>query len=109
MAALATAGGTSVITETVFENRFTHASELARMGADIKIEGRGAVIEGVRKLTGAQVRTTDLRAGAALTIAALGSEGVSEIHDIHHIERGYKEFDKKLKGLGAKITRIEDV
>ncbi|HCT65540.1 MAG TPA: UDP-N-acetylglucosamine 1-carboxyvinyltransferase [Lachnospiraceae bacterium] len=99
------AKGTSVITETVFENRFLHAGELTRMGADIKIDGRIAVVDGVRKLTATQVKATDLRAGAALVLAAMTAEGETEISDIFHIDRGYCLFEEKLIKLGAKIRR----
>jgi UDP-N-acetylglucosamine 1-carboxyvinyltransferase len=92
----------------VFENRFMHVGELKRMGADIKIESRSAVIEGVKKLTGAQVKATDLRAGAALLLAALRAQGTTEISDIYHIDRGYCSLDQKLNSLGAKIERVED-
>jgi len=77
------------------------------MGADIKIDSRSAIIEGVDRLTGTQVKATDLRAGAALILAALGASGTTEIHDIYHIDRGYFRFDEKLRGLGAKIIRVE--
>ncbi len=107
MSLLTLSEGTSVVTETVFENRFMHVGELKRMGADIKIESRSAIIEGVKKLTGSQVRATDLRAGAALMLSGLMAEGVTEISDIYHIDRGYYNFDKKLVSLGAKIKRIE--
>lgn len=100
--------GTSMITETVFENRFQHAGELKRMGADIRIESRSAVIEGVDKLTGTQVKATDLRAGAALILSALAAEGQTEIGDIYHIERGYYKIEEKLKTLGANIQRVEE-
>jgi UDP-N-acetylglucosamine 1-carboxyvinyltransferase len=100
--------GTSIVTETVFENRFMHVGELKRMGADIKIESRSAVIEGVEHLTGAQVKATDLRAGAALMLAALRATGDTEVSDIFHIDRGYCELDKKLISLGAHIQRIEE-
>lgn len=99
--------GTSMITETVFENRFLHASELQRMGAKINIESRSAVIEGVDKLTGTQVKATDLRAGAGLILSALAAEGQTEISDIFHIERGYCHIEKKLKNLGAHICKID--
>jgi len=102
------AQGTSMIIETIFENRFMHVSELKRMGAKIKIEGRSAIVEGNNKLTGAQVKATDLRAGAALIIAGLAAEGTTEITDIQHIERGYVGIDEKLRKLGAKIHRVED-
>lgn len=102
------AQGTSMIIETIFENRFMHIGELKRMGANIKIEGRSAIIEGSTKLTGTQVKATDLRAGAALVLAGLGAEGTTEITDIEHIDRGYAGFDEKLRALGAKISRVED-
>ena len=105
MSLLATASGTSIITESIFENRFMQAGELKRMGADIKIEGRSAVVEAVPRLTGAQVRATDLRAGAALVLAALKAEGATEISDIYHIDRGYQDLDVQLKKLGADISR----
>ncbi len=105
--ALATVSqGTSVITETVFENRFMHVDELKRMGANIKIEGRSAVVEGVAGLTGCQVKATDLRAGAALVIAGLIADGTTEIGCIHHIDRGYDKIVQKLQDLGADIERI---
>lgn len=105
MAALTVARGTSVITETIFENRFMHVDELRRMSADIKIEGRSAVIKGVNKLTGAPVNATDLRAGAALVLAGLVAEGVTEVGNVHHIDRGYHELVPKLRALGADIWR----
>jgi UDP-N-acetylglucosamine 1-carboxyvinyltransferase len=109
MTALMTkAQGTSMVIETIFENRFMHISELKRMGANIKIEGRSAVIEGNERLMGAKVKATDLRAGAALIIAALSAEDETEITDIEHIDRGYVTIDKKLKSLGANISRVED-
>ena len=104
---LATTPGTNIVTETVFENRFMHVPELVRMGADIKIDSRSAIIEGVERLTGSQVRATDLRAGAALILAALGASGTTEINDIYHVDRGYFRFDEKLRGLGARVLRIE--
>ncbi len=100
--------GTSIVTETIFENRFMHVSELKRMGANIKIDGRTAVIEGKKSLTGASVKATDLRAGAALILAGLAAEGATEISEIQHIDRGYCALDMKLKSLGAKIERIEE-
>ena len=108
MSLMAVAKGTSVITETVFENRFLHAGELQRMGADIKTDGRCAVIEGVDEMTGAKVRATDLRAGAALILSALAAKGDTEISDIYHIERGYYCIDEKLRRLGADIRREEE-
>lgn len=107
MSLLSVIDGTSLIVETIFENRFMQAPELQRMGAHIKIEGRSAVIEGVKTLTGAQVKATDLRAGAALVIAGLAAKGDTEISDIHHIERGYAGFAERLSSLGAEIQRQE--
>lgn len=107
MSLLSVASGTSVIIETVFENRFMHVSELNRMGANIKIEGHSAVVQGVNSLEGAQVRATDLRAGAALILAGLIAEGKTEISDIHHIDRGYVDIESKLRSLGANIERME--
>lgn len=100
--------GTSIVTETIFENRFMHVSELKRMGANIKIDGRTAVIEGKKLLTGASVKATDLRAGAALVLAGLSAEGTTEIGEIQHIDRGYCKLDQKLQALGAKIERVEE-
>ena len=97
--------GTSVIIETVFENRFKHVDELNRMGADIKIDGKSAIIRGVDGLTGARVTASDLRAGAALILAGLVAEGRTEIVDIHHIDRGYENIEERLSAIGAKIKR----
>jgi UDP-N-acetylglucosamine 1-carboxyvinyltransferase len=108
MALMSISNGTSMITETVFENRFMHVCELKRMGVNIKIDGRSAVIEGVTKLSGAKVKATDLRAGAALILAGLAAEGTTEISDIHHVDRGYVNIEKKLKKVGADIERIEE-
>lgn len=105
---MAVAQGTSVIIETIFENRFMHVSELKRMGANIKIEGRSAVIEGVSNLTGAKVKATDLRAGAALVLAGLVADGYTEITDIEHIDRGYYNFVEKLNSIGANVKRVEE-
>lgn len=107
MALTTVAEGTSIITETVFENRFMHVDELKRMGAKISIEGRTAVIEGVSSLTGAPVKATDLRAGAALILSGMIAEGETEIGDIYHIDRGYDNIVGKLLGIGAKIKRIK--
>lgn len=104
---LTIAKGTSVITETIFENRFKHVDELVRMGARIKVEGRTAIIRGVSKLTGACVSAPDLRAGGALVLAALAAEGVSEIESVFHIDRGYEKFEEKLQSIGAKIIRCK--
>lgn len=108
MAFLTTVSGPSVVIETVFENRYMHIGELNRMGANIKIEGRSAIIQGERKLQGAQVISTDLRAGAALVLAGLIAEGTTEISEIYHIERGYTDFVGKFRALGARINRIEE-
>ncbi len=108
MALLTRAEGSSVVMETVFENRFTHISELNRMGANIKIEGHSAIIKGSAKLQGTQVKATDLRAGAALVLAGLVAEAETSIYDIYHIDRGYNNLEQKLKGLGVNITRVQD-
>jgi UDP-N-acetylglucosamine 1-carboxyvinyltransferase len=107
MSLFCTIKGTSIITETVFENRFMHVTELKRMGANIKIDGRSAVIEGVDRLTGSEVKSTDLRAGAALILSGLAADGYTEISDIYHIDRGYVSIEKKFKDLGADIRRID--
>ncbi len=106
MSLLCTVKGTSIVTETIFENRFMHAVELKRMGANIKIDGRSAVIEGIDMFTGSEVRATDLRAGAALILAGLTAEGATTISDIYHIDRGYVSIEEKLRGLGADIERV---
>jgi len=103
---LALAEGTSIVTESIFENRFRYVDELARMGASIKVEGNVAVISGVEKFTGARVSAPDLRAGAALVIAGLAAEGITIVDDIYYIERGYENLDEKLRGLGAKIEKV---
>jgi UDP-N-acetylglucosamine 1-carboxyvinyltransferase len=103
MALLSKARGTSVIVETVFEERFRHADELRRMGADIVVEGRVAVVNGVKKLQAAPVVATDLRASASLVLAALGAEGITEIAEITHLKRGYEALTEKLSRVGAKI------
>lgn len=105
LAMLATANGTSIATENVFEGRFTYVDELRRMGADIRTEGHHAVIRGVEQLSAAPVRAMDIRAGAAMVIAALTADGVSEIADIDHVDRGYEDFEAKLTGLGAEVRR----
>jgi UDP-N-acetylglucosamine 1-carboxyvinyltransferase len=107
MAMMSVAQGTSVVTETIFENRFMHALELIRMGADIKIEGKAAVVKGVKKLSGAPVMASDLRASAALILAGLITDGITEIHRIYHIDRGYEQIEKKFRRLGAKIKRVK--
>ncbi len=103
MALLSKASGTSVIVETVFENRFKHAEELRRMGADIVLEGQVAVVRGVKKLQAAPVKATDLRASASLVLAGLGADGVTEIAQINHLKRGYEALTEKLSKVGAKI------
>jgi UDP-N-acetylglucosamine 1-carboxyvinyltransferase len=108
MSLMSISSGTSIITETVFENRFLHICELKRMGANIKIDGRSAVIEGAPKLTGAKVKATDLRAGAALVLAGLAAEGRTEVSEVLHIDRGYVDIENKLRNLGADIERIEE-
>lgn len=104
---LARAKGTSVITESIFENRFKYVDELARMGGNIKVEGNVAIIDGVERLTGASVSAPDLRAGAALVIAGLVAEGYTQIEDIYYIQRGYEAFDEKLRNLGARIETVD--
>lgn len=105
-ATLATATGTSIVTESIFENRFKYADELSRMGANIKVEGNTAIIDGVGRLTGARVSASDLRAGAALVIAGLAAEGITIVDDIVYIQRGYEDFEVKLRGLGAEIEKV---
>ncbi|MFS8650526.1 MAG: UDP-N-acetylglucosamine 1-carboxyvinyltransferase [Caldibacillus sp.] len=107
MAVLLRARGTSMVTETVFENRFMHVEELRRMNADLKIEGRSVIINGPYDLQGAEVMATDLRAGAALVIAGLGAKGITRVAGLHHIDRGYVAFHEKLRALGADIERID--
>ena len=104
--ALTLAEGTSIVTESIFENRFKYADELSRMGANIKVEGNTAIIDGVEKLTGARVSAPDLRAGAALVIAGLAAEGFTVVDDIAYIQRGYERFEDKLRSLGAEIERV---
>ena len=106
MSLMSVADGTGVVVETVFENRFMQVPELLRMGAKIKTDGRTAVIDGIKKLSGAKVKATDLRAGAALVIAALAAQGETEICNIDHIERGYENFDKKLSSVGINIQKL---
>ena len=105
--ALAVAQGTSIVTESIFENRFKYVDELTRMGAGIKVEGNTAIINGVSKYTGASISVPDLRAGAALVIAALAAEGCTMVDDIKYIERGYEDFHIKLRNLGAQIELVE--
>ena len=105
--ALGLAEGSSMVTESIFENRFKYVDELTKMGADMKVEGRTAFITGVPKYTGANIVAPDLRAGAAMVLAALAAEGVSVVDDIRYIERGYENFPGKLAGLGAQIEKVE--
>ncbi|MBO5165481.1 MAG: UDP-N-acetylglucosamine 1-carboxyvinyltransferase [Lachnospiraceae bacterium] len=105
--ALALSGGTSIVTESIFENRFRYVDELTRMGANIKVEGNTAIVDGVEKYTGARINAPDLRAGAALVMAALAAEGTSLIESIHYIERGYEDFHLKLQSLGAQIEKVD--
>ncbi|HEY2749207.1 MAG TPA: UDP-N-acetylglucosamine 1-carboxyvinyltransferase [Polyangia bacterium] len=102
------ARGQSVITETIFENRYMHVSELGRMGADIHVDGRTAIIRGVKKLTGAKVMASDLRASAALILAGLVAEGTTEVLRVYHLDRGYEQIEKKLQKLGADVKRAKD-
>ena len=106
MAMLTIADGSGIVSETVFENRFMHVDELKRMGANIKVDGRSAIVDGVKKLSGCQVKATDLRAGAAMVLAGLVAEGETQIGCIHHIDRGYDGLVDKLCNLGADIKRI---
>jgi UDP-N-acetylglucosamine 1-carboxyvinyltransferase len=107
MTLLTLSEGNSVITETLFENRFQHVAELARMGADIQVKGHHALIRGVPMLSGAPVFATDLRASAALVLAGLAAEGMTVVQELQHLDRGYEELDRKLQGVGARIERVE--
>jgi len=106
MALMTQARGPSLVTETIFEHRFMHVSELLRMGADIRIEGNTCVVVGPRKLTGAQVMATDLRASACLVLAALAADGVTVIDRVYHLDRGYEAMELKLRKLGANVERV---
>ncbi|HOZ60580.1 MAG TPA: UDP-N-acetylglucosamine 1-carboxyvinyltransferase [Smithellaceae bacterium] len=106
MAYMSIGGGLSVITETIFENRFMHVSELMRMGADIKIQGNNAIVRGVPELRGAPVMATDLRASASLVLAALVAKGTTEISRVYHLDRGYEQIEKKFSAVGANIKRV---
>lgn len=105
---LGLSGGTSIVTESIFENRFKYVDELTRMGANIKVEGNTAIIDGVSKYTGAGISAPDLRAGAALVIASLAADGISTVDEIKYIERGYEDFHLKLQSLGAQIEKVDD-
>jgi UDP-N-acetylglucosamine 1-carboxyvinyltransferase len=108
MALASVSSGISAVTETIFENRFTHVPELQRLGAHIRIEGGTAIVRGVPKLAGAPVMGSDLRASAALVIAGLAAEGRTEVNRIYHLDRGYERWEKKLKKLGAKVRRVHE-
>jgi UDP-N-acetylglucosamine 1-carboxyvinyltransferase len=105
LAAMTVAQGTSVISETVFDNRFHHVDELKRMGASITVEGRCAVVRGVPQLSGAAVRATDLRAAAGLVLAGLAAEGETRVLDARHLDRGYEDLAGKLRSVGADVAR----
>ena len=107
MALMTLGDGVSLITETIFENRFMHVSELGRLGADITLDGRKAMVKGVRRLSGAPMMATDLRASASLILAALAARGQSEISRVYHLDRGYDKLDQKLTALGARISRVK--
>jgi UDP-N-acetylglucosamine 1-carboxyvinyltransferase len=106
MALMTQAGGTATVTETIFENRFMHVGELARMGADVRVDGRTAVVKGPTPLSGAQVMATDLRASACLVLAGLAASGETVVDRVYHLDRGYYRIDEKLRGLGADVERI---
>jgi len=107
MALMAVSRGSSVITETIFENRFMHVAELRRLGANIAVEGHNAVVKGVKRLKGAPVMATDLRASASLVVAGLVAEGKTTLSRVYHIDRGYQAIEKKLTALGASIQRVK--
>ena len=104
---LAMSTGTSIVTESIFESRFKYVDELARMGASVKVEGNTAIIDGVKELTGATVSAPDLRAGAALVIAGLAADGFTVVEQIEYIERGYENFEEKMRELGATIEKVD--
>jgi UDP-N-acetylglucosamine 1-carboxyvinyltransferase len=106
LALMTRARGTSIVTETIFENRFMHASEMIRMGANIKVEGNRAIVTGKTKLTGAKVIASDLRASASLVIAGLVAEGETLIDRVYHLDRGYERIEERLKALGANVERV---
>jgi UDP-N-acetylglucosamine 1-carboxyvinyltransferase len=108
MALMTVTPGISIITERIFESRFMHVSELARLGADIEIEGPSAIVKGGKPLSGAPVMASDLRASAALVIAGLAAKGTTQVNRVYHIDRGYENIDGKLRQLGARIERIEE-
>ena len=106
MAMLCRADGASVLTETIFENRYMHVPELARMGADIAVTGRSAVVRGVDRMVGAPVMATDLRASMSLIMAGLAAEGETEVNRVYHLDRGYERLEEKLQAVGADIERV---
>jgi len=106
MAMLCRAEGTSVLTETIFENRYMHVPELNRMGAHIETSGKTAIVHGVPKLSGAEVMATDLRASMSLVIAGLAAEGETQVHRLYHLDRGYERLEEKLSILGAEVERV---
>jgi UDP-N-acetylglucosamine 1-carboxyvinyltransferase len=108
MVLMALTPGFSIITERIFESRFMHVSELARLGADIEIEGPSAIVKGGRPLSGAEVMASDLRASAALVIAGLAARGATQVNRVYHLDRGYENIDGKLRRLGARIERVEE-
>jgi UDP-N-acetylglucosamine 1-carboxyvinyltransferase len=108
MALMTLASGISIITERIFESRFMHVSELARLGADIAIEGPSAIVKGGLPLSGAPVMASDLRASAALVIAGLAAQGATQVNRIYHVDRGYEKIDEKLRKLGARIERVQE-
>jgi UDP-N-acetylglucosamine 1-carboxyvinyltransferase len=108
MAMLLRANGASVLTETIFENRYMHVPELARMGADIQVKGRTAVVRGVQRLVGAPVMATDLRASMSLIIAGLVAEGETQVARVYHLDRGYERLEEKFSAVGADIERVSD-
>lgn len=108
MALMATAGGAAMVTETIFENRFMHVPELARMGANVTVHGASALIRGVERLTGAPVMATDLRASVSLVLAGLAAEGETVLNRVYHLDRGYERVEDKLAACGADIRRVAE-
>ena len=108
MVLMALTSGISIITERIFESRFMHVSELARLGADIAIEGPSAIVKGGKPLSGAPVMASDLRASAALVIAGMAAKGTTQVNRVYHLDRGYEKIDAKLRKLGARIERIQE-
>jgi UDP-N-acetylglucosamine 1-carboxyvinyltransferase len=107
MVLLAVGAGSSVVTETIFENRYMHVLELQRLGADITVDGKTAVVKGVHRLSGAPVMASDLRASAALVLAGLVASGSTEVQRVYHLDRGYERLEEKLSRLGARIRRVK--